>query len=71
MKRIFLGLSFFALILVLLSIGPETPADDPGQPPAEPPAPPAAEPVDTAPLETFEPTEKLPADSAISFPVDI
>ena len=23
------------------------------------------------PLETFEPTERLPADSAVSFPVDI
>ncbi len=26
---------------------------------------------DAAPLETFVPSERLPADSAISFPVDI
>ncbi len=66
MKRRLLLISTLVLSLIaILSIGPETP----GQ--AEPPAPPAAEPVDTAPLETFEPTEKLPADSAISFPVDI
>ncbi len=26
---------------------------------------------DPEPLETFEPTEKLSADSAVSFPVDI
>lgn len=31
----------------------------------------APEEEDAAPLETFVPTERLPADSAISFPVDI
>lgn len=31
----------------------------------------APEEEDAPPLETFVPTERLPADSAISFPVDI
>ncbi len=72
MKRKLLLTSAFALFLIaLLSIGPETPAADPGQPPGEPPAAAAEPPGDGEPLETFEPTEKLSADSAVSFPVDI
>ncbi len=71
MKRRLLLISTLALFLIaLVSIGPDAPADDPGQPPEEPPAA-AAEPEDTTPLETFEPTEKLSAESAVSFPVDI
>ncbi len=71
MKRKLLLASVLALsLLALLSIGPDAPADDPGQPPEEPPAA-ATEPPDTTPLETFEPTEKLAAESAVSFPVDI
>ncbi len=72
MKRRLLLVSALVLSLIaLLSIGQETPSDDPAQSPAEPPATTAEEPPDTTPLETFEPTEKLSADSAVSFPVDI
>jgi hypothetical protein len=46
--------------LVLLALGAVV-ATAPGQSPAAP----------DDELETFVPTEKLPADSAISFPVDI
>ena len=45
------------------------------QPPAAEEAPEQSEPQQPKrseePLETFVPSEKLPADSAISFPVDI
>ncbi len=77
MKKSLFGLSLTLVILALISIGPDTPADDPGQAAQEPPATTeapeaeAGEPLAGEPLETFEPTEKLSADSAVSFPVDI
>ncbi len=82
MKRKLLIVSVLALsVLTFALIGPDAPADDPGQAAPEPqPAetetpedgePLAAEPLASEPLETFEPTEKLSADSAVSFPVDI
>ena len=53
------SVSLLALSLLALALtGPEVPAQDP----------PSAE---SEPLEAFEPTEKLSADSAVSFPVDI
>ena len=59
MKKFFAG-ALFALLLVLAPAGPgHTPT---AQEQAE------EEPEE---LETFVPSEKLPADSAISFPVDI
>ena len=68
MRRRLLIASVLAIsLLALAAIGPDTPADDPGQePPAE-----AETSESSEPLETFEPTEKLSADSAVSFPVDI
>ncbi len=56
MKKIYLTLIFALLLLALVLRGPDTPAQDPPE---------------GEPLERFVPTEKLPADSAISFPVDI
>ncbi len=55
--------SIFSLLLLLLALallGPATPAQDP-----------AGQDADEQELETFVPSEKLPADSAVSFPVDI
>ena len=52
-------------------------AEDASAEAPESPSPPSAESEpqkperSTEPLETFVPSEKLPADSAISFPVDI
>ena len=67
MKRRLLLISTLVLVLIaLLSIGQETPGNDPDQPAEKPPAA-AAEPPDTTPLAG----EKLSADSAVSFPVDI
>ena len=60
MKKFSFGLLFVLLILGLASLGPDTPADDPqtsGESSEE--------------LETFVPSEKLTADSIVSFPVDI
>ncbi len=71
MKKSIFFLFFALLILALASIGPDTPADDPGQAAQEPPAPAGTPEAEDEPLETFEPTEKLSADSAVSFPVDI
>ncbi len=76
MKRKLLFASVLALSLLgLISIGPDTPAADPGQAAEEPQAaeeaPESMEGPDSEPLDTFEPTEKLSADSAVSFPVDI
>ncbi len=70
MKKSIFWLSFTLLILALVSIGPDTPADDPSQTSQEPESSSAAT-DDDEPLETFEPTEKLSAESAVSFPVDI
>ncbi len=72
MKRLLLPIFFALFVFALLLIGPETPAEDPEQdtssiPVEEAPRPPAGD----EDLETFVPTEKLTADSAISFPVDI
>ncbi len=84
MKKVLLGLLFLLLIAGLAALGPDTPAQDPvpeaeapqapaEAPSAEPPAAenPAAEVLIQEELETFVPTEKLTADSVISFPVDI
>ena len=68
MRRLFVPLFFALLILVFATVGPKTPADDPQQAPEESQAPAAPE---AEPPETFVPSEELPADSAISFPVDI
>lgn len=75
-NKIALSTLFLLLILVLAAIGPTTPAETPGQeggaqPPVEGPDRSASETATGEALETFVPTEKLPADSAISFPVDI
>lgn len=79
MRKPLLGLTFLLLILGLVLVSPDTPADDPQETtPTETPEaaePPAEEPLEGPPggepLDTFEPTEKLTADSAVSFPVDI
>ncbi len=79
-KKLWIVSILIISFLALLAIGPDTPADDPGQAAQEPPTeapdteagePLAGEPLAGEPLETFEPTEKLSADSAVSFPVDI
>lgn len=59
MKRKNLG-RFGLLLLVALSLGGVAPAETP-----------QTGAVGKEELETFVPTEKLPADSAVSFPVDI
>ncbi|MEM7353156.1 MAG: hypothetical protein AAF657_20345 [Acidobacteriota bacterium] len=86
MKKLIIPILSALLLLAFAWIGPDAPADDPAQegetPQAssEPPAeaseeaddPEADEEIEPAKaLETFVPTEKLPADSAISFPTDI
>lgn len=48
---------------------PEQPTEAPSSPPAE--SEPQQPERSTEPLETFVPSERLPADSVISFPVDI
>ncbi len=65
MKKLFLPLRFILLTAALAVLGPATPADGPDQGES------AGQGDSEEPLETFIPTEKLPADSAISFPVDI
>ncbi len=63
-----LGLSVLAFALIG---GPQAAQEPPAAAP-EPAEEPALEgPPGGEPLETFEPTEKLSADSAVSFPVDI
>lgn len=63
--RILLILLFAAGLMVA-----SAPADDPGDnPPAAAGQSPAE--ADEEPLGTFVPSEKLPADSAVAFPVDI
>ncbi|MCP3959313.1 MAG: hypothetical protein GY719_15790 [bacterium] len=80
MKKVLLSLLFLLLIAGLAALGPDTPAQDPvpeaeTETPraaaAEPPEEPAVEDLTQEELETFVPTEKLTADSVISFPVDI
>jgi hypothetical protein len=79
MKKRLLIASLLALSLLALALsGPQTPAQDPASAEAaaeaaaaEPEAPPDTEPLAGEPLEAFEPTEKLAAESAVSFPVDI
>lgn len=59
-------------LLALLAAGALASAGDQGAPPA--PAPPAAAtpaPRTAPDLEEFVPTEKVPADEAVAFPVDI
>ena len=51
-------LSLLLLLLALALLGPATPAQGPQD-------------AEEQELETFVPSEKLPADSAVSFPVDI
>lgn len=53
-------LALVLLLLLALSLGPAAPAQDA-----------AGQDAAGEKLETFVPTEKLPADSAISFPADI
>ena len=73
MKRFLIPLVFALLILVFAAVGPDTPADDPQQATEEPETSSARAGVEEElePPETFVPSEELPADSAISFPVDI
>ncbi len=71
MKRKLLIASVLVLsILAIFSFGPDAPGQAAQEPPVEATGA-AGEPLAGEPLETFEPTEKLPADTAISFPVDI
>jgi len=63
-------------LLALLAGGALASAGDQRTPEAPPPTPPAATPASPAPapgpdLEEFVPTEKVPADEAVAFPVDI
>ena len=77
-KTLWLPIVTLITVAALAWISPEVPAQDPA-PPSEPPAessptaedPPTEETSSGSELETFVPSEKLPADSAISFPVDI
>ena len=71
MKKFLVPLFFVFLVLVFAAIGPNAPAEDPEQTAEEGPAPTAGAAQETEPPETFVPSEELPADSAISFPVDI
>ena len=64
MKKLFVLLRLCLLITALAMVGPAAPADDPAAGDQE-------EEASEESLESFTPTEKLPADSAISFPVDI
>ena len=57
----------YPLLSVLLLCGALMSSDTRAAQPPEPQQPKRSE----EPLETFVPSEKLPADSAISFPVDI
>ncbi len=66
MNRLFFPLRFLLLIAALALLGPATPAEAPAAAHGS-----AQQDDSEEPLETFIPTEKLPADSAISFPVDI
>ena len=79
-NRLWMASALALAILAFALITPDAPADDPsqGQEPEsaatatpESSEPPASEPPPDEPLETFEPTEKLSAESAVSFPVDI
>lgn len=64
MSRVISPVRFLLLVAALTVLGPAAPT--------EAPAALAQEAEDSEEeLETFIPTEKLPADSAISFPVDI
>lgn len=63
------------VLLALLGLagpgpGPRPVLAGPQEPSASPPAPPAATPAKD-PLLEFVPREHVPADSAVSFPVDI
>ncbi len=75
-KKLLIVLALALSILALVLIGPDTPGQNPqegseaiGENTAGENT--AGENNAGGPLETFEPTEKLPADSAISYPVDI
>lgn len=79
MKKTWLVLLALTLAAAIAVASPDAPAQDPASPEpaaAATPEPPATETQETPseetePLETFVPSEKLPADSAIAFPVDI
>jgi len=60
MKKLTIAFLFVVLLIALVLASRDTPAQDPSGGEAS-----------EKPLETFVPSEKLPADSAISFPVDI
>lgn len=55
------------LLLVAAALGGSLPATAPAASPAEP----QGGAVGEEELETFVPSERLPADSAVAFPVDI
>lgn len=55
------------LLLLAAALGGSAPASAPPAPPAEP----QGDAVGEEELETFVPSERLPADSAVAFPVDI
>ena len=58
MKKVKVFLFLLLLALALVLVGPSLPAQDEDSAVQEE-------------LETFVPSEKVPADSAVSFPVDI
>ena len=64
----FIRLAVLALIVgaIVALVGTHSVAQDP-----EPPEPGRSGAGAERQLETFEPTEKVPADSAVAFPVDI
>lgn len=57
--------AFLLLLLVLAALGAHSSAQAPPSEPARSGA------GDEEALSTFEPTEKVPADTAVAFPVDI
>jgi hypothetical protein len=76
MRYLLAGLGLALLLRLAPAVAQDT---EETEPPAEPETPAAAEAAPAAPPESqpaprtgvFIPTEKIPADAAISFPVDI
>ena len=61
-----------ALLLGLVTVAAAAARGDQAGPPPLPPAPgPAATPAPAAEIEDFVPSEKVSADDAVAFPVDI
>ena len=71
MKRMLPRLLLILLLAGLVGVAVSQPGDEPPPAPEQVPEPSEADEVDETPLETFVPSEKLPADSAVAFPVDI